>query len=170
MTNLKQLGKKIEDSLPLIQEAAGNALIVAQQNALGLVTRRIFNDGLATDGSPIGEYTSEQYIKKREARGMQVDKKDFQFNGDLLQSINIVAKEDSSVDKETIVPKTGNEITKITLAITNEKSAQVSVFLEQKADNRDVFKASESEIRDSLEVGLGYLMENLKQVMQTWGK
>jgi hypothetical protein len=49
--------------------------------------QRIFNRGLATDGSAMGAYRSAQYKKQRQSQGRQVGYKDLEFNSDLRNAI-----------------------------------------------------------------------------------
>lgn len=151
MPSLKQIGKKIEDSIPLIQKAAQDALVVASQDALGQVTQRIFNRGQDVNGNPIGIYENEDYIKKRTGKGLQVGYKDFQFNGDLFRSVDIGTSED-----------------KIVIGITNEKSAQVSVFLEERT-GKTVFVGSDQEVESALDTAQAFFMDSIEEIMKTWG-
>lgn len=48
---------------------------------------RIHNEGKATGGDLIGPYRSAQYIQRRLTKGLRVDTKDLQFEGNLLRSL-----------------------------------------------------------------------------------
>lgn len=59
---------------------------VAMARGQGDVSRRVFNDGRATDGNDIGQYASGAYREKKVSRGQRVDKVRLQYNGDLRNS------------------------------------------------------------------------------------
>ena len=71
------------------KNAGGNALFVALSRGEAEMKRRIFNDGKASDGTLIGSYRSDSHIAKRRARGRQIVKKDLQFEGDLIRSLQV---------------------------------------------------------------------------------
>lgn len=62
--------------------------IPALNIGLALYKRRIFNEGKATDLTPIGVYRSN-HIRRREKRGRQIGYKDLFFEGDLNRAIQV---------------------------------------------------------------------------------
>lgn len=72
-----------------IPKLAAIANLTAMNNLNGELHSRIFNDGKASDGSSMGKYKSNSYAKKRASRGLQIQKKDLQFTGNLSKAIKI---------------------------------------------------------------------------------
>lgn len=104
------------------QIAAGvfsDALVAGLNAAMGLMKRRIFNQREDAEGFTLGPYISEQYKRKREKAGRQVDRKDLEFEGDLRRTIEVV-----SVNN-----------TRAHIRITNTENAQIAVYLEQQIAN-----------------------------------
>lgn len=146
---IKEITKKIEASLPEISVIAANADVLANNTALGDITRRIFNEGKRSDGSSIGQYKVGPYKNKRESSGRQTNYIDFQFSGDLFYSIQV-----------------GNLNGKPAVGIISQKEADISENLEKRFGT--VFQASEEERKIALETARDYTFEKLKELMKTW--
>jgi len=63
-----------------------NAEIEASVNLISLMKRRIFNDGIMTDGTRIGSYHSMYWRRVRSSFGRQTAYKDLQHSGQLISS------------------------------------------------------------------------------------
>jgi len=63
----------------------------------GEMKQRIFNRGLASNNSAIGDYKSKFWKKKRDERGNQIGFVDLEFTGDLRNSIQVVQEGKESV-------------------------------------------------------------------------
>lgn len=74
-----------------VQVAKDKADFVAINNMLAEMKRRIFTDGVASDGSDIGQYqvTPGQHRKRRVARGLQVSYVDLKFDGGLMNALQV---------------------------------------------------------------------------------
>ena len=64
--------KDIEKLVKLISDNADRIRISTFNTVKGMMARRIFNNGIATDGSRIGSY-SIPYKKKRNEVGLRID-------------------------------------------------------------------------------------------------
>lgn len=72
--------------LAAIKEARGVAELTGIKTLEGLMKRRIFNQGLASDATPLGNY-SRAYSQKRRLAGRQIGYKDLEFTGALRRSL-----------------------------------------------------------------------------------
>ena len=85
----------IENPLNNIKEcvriAKDKADFVAINNMLAEMKRRIFSDGVASDGTDIGQYqvVPGQHRKRRIAKGLQVSYVDLKFEGALMNSLQV---------------------------------------------------------------------------------
>lgn len=131
---LKNLETCIEKEKKKIQFSALNT-------ANGLMHKRIFNQGLSSDGTALGVYRSKQWKKTRENKPRQTAYKDLFFNGDLSRSLTVGENNGDfvlglSTDKARLIMegqesqtrKTISEITKETedkvIEIANEMIAE----------------------------------------------
>lgn len=64
--------------------SADKILRTAALDAVVLISDRVQQQGLKTDGSPIGKYTNAEYINKRNKKGLQTSYVDQTFTGDML--------------------------------------------------------------------------------------
>lgn len=146
---INELTSKIERSLPQISIIAANAEVLGNNTALGDIGRRIFNEGKRSDGSNIGNYTNAPYINRRTSQGRQVNYMDFQFSGDLFNSLQV-----------------GLLNGKPAVGIISQKEADISGYLEEK--HGTVFQASEEERKIAMEVTRDYAFNKIKELMKTW--
>ena len=63
-----------------------DAQTAASNQVGGMLRRRIFNNGVATDGSPIGQYAASTKAARAKA-GRQTSRVDLEFSGTLRQSV-----------------------------------------------------------------------------------
>lgn len=75
----------------------GTLLLLGGKYLEGEMKQRIFNRGLNSSESPIGEYKSKWWKKKRDERGNQIGFVDLEFTGDLRNSIQVVQENNSEV-------------------------------------------------------------------------
>jgi hypothetical protein len=81
--------KKFESVIiPELELVQGDFNLIALNNVKAALSRRIFQQGKATDDSEIGEY-SEATQLLREQEGLQIEKVDLQFTGNLFRSITV---------------------------------------------------------------------------------
>lgn len=149
MSNLNDIAKNIEATLPQISQLAADAEVLANNDALGNVLDRIFTLNKKTDGTPIGKYKSESYKNKRKKAGRQTSSVDFQFNGDLFNSVQL-----------------GQLNNKPAVGIVNQKTAEIADHLEARFGT--VFSASQAERDAAMEVAREYMFEGLKNIMKQW--
>jgi len=146
---IKEVTRKIEASLADISAIEANAEVLANNTALGDITRRIFNEGKRSDGASIGQYKVGPYKNKRENAGRQTNFIDFQFSGDLFYSIQV-----------------GNLNGKPAVGIISQKEADISESLEKRFGT--VFQASDEERQIALETARDFTFNKLKEIMKTW--
>ncbi len=149
MPTIKQLQLNIEASIPEISVLAANAEVLANNDALGNVLDRIFTLGKRSDGTPIGQYKSEGYKKKRSKAGRQTTMVDFQFTGDLFNSIQV-----------------GSLNNRPAVGIVSNAKAEIADNLEKRFGV--VFSASIDERDKAIEVARDYMFDGLKKIMQSW--
>lgn len=75
----------------------GTLLLLGGKYLEGEMKQRIFNRGLASNNSSIGDYKSKFWKKKRDERGNQIGYVDLEFSGDLRNSIQVVEEGKESV-------------------------------------------------------------------------
>ena len=88
---VEQFAKRLPSVVRLVNARIPGFLLLAGKRLEGLQKQRIFNDGKASDGSQIGEY-SESYSKFRQnfRSSRQVDYVDLQLTGDLFKNFQLV--------------------------------------------------------------------------------
>lgn len=59
----------------------------AALDAVAIISNRVQNDGLKTDGSPIQSSYSDGYGKRRSKKGLQTEFVDLTFTGDMMDSL-----------------------------------------------------------------------------------
>jgi hypothetical protein len=147
--SLNQLAQKINASIPKIEALVINAEVVATTDAIGVVTRRIFNEGKLRDGGSIGNYTSPPYKRRRELKGRQTKFIDLQFTGDLFNSI-----------------KVGQFNGHSSIGIVSDKENDVANHLEGRYGV--IFTASDEERAVATEVARNYMFAKLKDIIKSW--
>ena len=89
-TDSDQLARRISSIASNIKRREGGFLLLTGKRLEGLMKRRIFNDGKATNESQIGKYKSKGWRKIRSKKGRQTAFVDLQFTGDLIRSFKTV--------------------------------------------------------------------------------
>lgn len=149
MPKISEIQGKIEATIPMIAQIAANAEVLACNDVLGSVADRIFTLGKRTDGSAIGEYKIGPYKQKRKNLGRQTSYVDFQFKGDLFNSLNVGVLND-----------------KPAVGIVSEEQAIISDHLDKRFGI--TFQASIGERDKAIAVAREYLFANLKEVVKKW--
>jgi hypothetical protein len=155
MSQFKDLGKKIAASIPNLEIIAANAEIVANEDALGAISQRIFVDGKNADGTDIGQYAGEnskskgRYKAKRNAAGRRIDKVDLQFNGNLFNSLQL-----------------GTLNGKPAVGIISPKQADIADHNEKRFGI--VFQATEQEKDNAIELARAFMFDGIKKEMKKW--
>lgn len=126
MGELKNLAEKMERCR---QEVDRTAL----ERVRGEMLFRIHNEGKASGGDLIGPYRSAQYIKRRLLKGLRVDTKDLQFEGNLLRSLVV----DTTPDN---VPALG----------FNARIYKIIARAQEDQVQKTIYTPSEGEIRNGL--------------------
>lgn len=146
---VQEIAKKIEQSIPEISILAADAEVLANNNALGDITRRIFNEGKRADGAAIGPYTNDQYKRRRSGEGLQINYVDLQFSGDLFGAVNV-----------------GTLNGKPAVGITNQDSADIAAYNEKRYGT--IFSATDEERRVSMETAREFMFEGIKKIVRSW--
>lgn len=175
----EQFEEKLKSSVPQFAEVFNNAPFVSIVDVEGALKHRIFNEGLDSNDSKIGDYddTKKQtfltglakprltkkanskikksgdsltYKELRQAAGLQVAYVDLQFNGDLKNSI-----------------VTGTEGGKATLNFNNQKELEIANFLTTKY-KKPIFEATEKEREAAKEKMLGFIREETQKIIAQW--
>jgi hypothetical protein len=119
----------------ILGEVGERSQIVSLSRLEGEMKYRIFNKGLATDGSAMGAYRSAQYKKERLAKGRQVGYKDLEFYSDLRNSIQQGKSGSSNV-----------------LGFTNDRARLIAGYQQEaRQTGKIIFEPSQAEINLMLE-------------------
>jgi hypothetical protein len=145
----EEFSRRVDQSLAEFAAIPQDAATVNAQEVLGVLLNRIFNQGLATDGRPIGQYAEGAYKKKRERDGRQTGYVDLQMTGELFQSV------DSGVD--------GN---RLLIGFKNDRS-EIAGHLEKKY-GRDIFTVSNLEAEQAVEIMTEYIRFRVEQIIAGW--
>ena len=96
MSNLEGLIHSVRDCL---DEARNKADFVAISSLLAMMKRRIFSNGIASDGTKIGNYQVDPGVhrKRRVKAGFQVSYVDLVFEGNLMESVQMAKIKDTYV-------------------------------------------------------------------------
>jgi hypothetical protein len=146
---IDELIARIDASFVELAELPREAVLAKASDIHGQLLRRIFNEGLATDGRPIGQYKDGSWKKRREAEGRQTGYVDLQFSGELFQSIDL------GVD--------GNQLL---IGFKNDRN-RIAGYLEENY-GRAIFTVSESEIQEASQVMADYISARLNEIISTW--
>lgn len=134
--NIK-VAKRIKNFAAKIALVKFDIELITAKKAEAIFKRRVFNSGMNAEGERMGTKSKKRtgvysyyYGKKRKAKGRRTNVMDFQMNGDLFQSIQVV--ESGSVP---------------TLKITNSRTSKIAGYLETQ-QQADIFSLSDSERMD----------------------
>jgi hypothetical protein len=134
--NEKQFKDGLSSVIRNIKRRESEALLLTAKRLEGLMKRRIFNDGKASNGGQIGKYKSKAWKKKRSEGGRQISKVDLQFKGDLIRSLKVVKDGDevvlAIVNDQDYAKARGNEDRrkKKIFNPTKEETIQVEEYFE----------------------------------------
>jgi hypothetical protein len=148
MSGLSDFAGRLQALAKELQNSQADILLVAAVRTNGFLKRRIFNEGLATDGAKIGEYSkTSEWIEIRQKRGRQVGYVDLQFTGELFESIQAgtrgqsatieiknrenqeKARKNENIFRKKIFELGQNEIEQAELAVQLEVSAIIKKWL-----------------------------------------
>ena len=96
--------KDIEKLVKLISDNADRIRISTFNTVKGMMARRIFNNGIATDGSAIGKYARSTKIF-RNLTGRRIDTVDLEMSGTLRDSLEVGTSEGKTVIGIVDVPE-----------------------------------------------------------------
>ena len=144
---------RVNGSLASFAQISHQAPLINGQEIMGILLRRVFNDGLATDGQPIGTYKDGPYKHKREKLGRQTRYVDLQMTGDLFNSINV-----------------GISDNRLTLGFTNENRAQIARWLENNDHyGKPIFQMSQTEVDSAAKIMADFIRERATEIIrQQW--
>ena len=134
---LREFGRKLDKLNRCVNN--NDWKIVPLKLAEGLMKRRVFNDGKATDGSLIGSppvaqaprqgVYSRSHGKRRRSRGRQIGKKDLFLEGDLSRSLTVGTSRGEPV-----------------MGLSNAR-ARLIAEAQQDQTNKEIFRTSKDEAR-----------------------
>lgn len=183
MSNLKQIANNIKASIPTIRVAMANSEVVSMNYSLGAVLQRIFNEGLKTDGTPIGRYddTRKQTFltenaksrlnKKQKTKLSKLEKSD-DFKGITYKELReLKGLQTDYVDLQFNGDlfnsiDVGNFDGRPAIGITTEKQAKIAGYHDDKYGL--IFTASDDERAAAAESARDYLFKELKRIIGTW--
>lgn len=175
----EQFEQKLKTSIPQFAEVFNNAPFVSIVTVEGSLKHRIFNEGLDSNDTKIGDYddTKKQtfltglakpsltkkatvklkkigesltYKQLREVAGLQTDYVDLQFTGNLKNSI-----------------VTGTEGEKATLNFNNQKELEIANF-QTKKWKKPIFQATEKEKEEAKDNMLNFIREETQNIISQW--
>lgn len=153
--NIDQYRSRLNTLGSEFEEIIKNAPIVQSQDLLGAIAFRIFNEGKASDGTPIGQYAGAdskskgRYKARRNARGLRIDTVDLQFTGATFESI-----------------KTGVDESGALIGFTIEELAKIGRYNEERY-KKAIFKPSESEAENAKELMVDWIKEELNNKIKS---
>lgn len=185
----EQFEEKLKSSIPQIAEVFNNAPFVSIVDVEGALKQRIFNQGLDSNDSKIGNYddTKKQTFltglakpRLTEKASKKIQKAEFlstQKNGRIagitykkLRELNNL--QTAFVDfqftgdlKKSIV--TGKEGDKATLNFNNENELKIANFLTTKY-KKPIFQPTEIEKQEAKDKMLSYIREETQNIIATW--
>jgi len=150
MPKASDISAKINATIPQIEELTGRTELFAAQEALTVITERVFT-GASKDsnGNKLSGY-SEGYAKRREKAGRQSKNKDLIFNGNLFNSVNV-----------------GTSNNKPVLGITNQRSAEIAGYLEEQ-EEKSIFVLGDKERQQVQEAAKDFLFGELRKIVKQW--
>lgn len=86
ITNMDQVTKATLAQLDSLLDA-DKVTRQAALDSVAIISSRVQNDGLKTDGSPIQSSYSDGYAKRRGKKGLQTEFVDLTFMGDMMDSL-----------------------------------------------------------------------------------
>lgn len=140
--------KDIEAIINLVTKDADGIRTVVFNTVKGQHTRRIFNEGAATEGGAIGQY--EPSTKRiRNAAGRRIDKVDLEMTGTLRRAINVGVGDGKVVlgMTEQQEPKIKIEKGRVKIAGDSNLSTVENAILQEKHFNTEIFAPSKEEIQ-----------------------
>lgn len=97
MITRENFQNKVRQLAVEIANYKGDLLLLGGKYLEGEMKTRIFNKGLNSDETPIGQYKSKWWKKQRQKKGTQIGYVDLDFTSDLRNSIQVVQENDSEV-------------------------------------------------------------------------
>lgn len=144
----EEVRKTIQKVTDTIVRNAEGIRLVTMSTVKGEISRRVFQQGTATDGSQIGNY--KQSTKKfRERAGRQTSKVDLELSGTLRGSLNVGVSEGRTVigvaeQKEPKVSASGGRLR--IKGIGNFDTVS-NAAVQEKNFNKEIFAPSDTEIK-----------------------
>lgn len=187
-----KLTDKLEEIRVLLEKELPYAERVGLQSLLAAYTRRIFNEGKATDGSPIGYYSdfpmltgAKNFLNEGKATAFFDSKKDWLtiktkkgskrlaiVPGGYSEFRKLNGLQNNYVDLEfrgdlfrSIIVDDFNGY--VVLGFSSQKEADISRELEIKY-KKAIFEPSKSEIELAKEMRDDYLKEKLQELFDKW--
>ena len=151
MAKVKRSGanvkKEIEMIVKLIADNADRIRVSTFNTVKGQMARRIWNNGIATDGSRIGSY-SIPYKKRRNEAGFRIDTVDLELTGTLRRSFVVGTGEGRTVlgIAEQPEPKVSFVKGKLTVKGTSDFDTVENAIVQEKNFNKEIFAPSKEEL------------------------
>lgn len=155
--------KDIQRIVKAITDNADRIRLVTFNTVKGQLTRRIFNQGLATDGSRIGNYAPSTKEQRNEA-GRRIDTVDLEMTGTLRRSL-VVGTSEGKVSlgmAEQPEPKITVSGGRLRVTGTSDFSTTENAIVQEKNFNKEIFAPSKEE----LERGETTVIKELNLVVQ----
>lgn len=152
MATVKKRGadpaKDVEKILRAIERNADGIRTVTFNTVKGQHSRRIFNDGGATEGGAIGQYKPSTKKRRNEA-GRRIDKVDLEMTGTLRRSLTVGVGDGKVVLglQEQKEPKITVEKGRIRITGTSDFSTVENAILQEKHFRTEIFAPSKEEIQ-----------------------
>lgn len=151
------LEEVFKDDMKLIVRAVekniNRARLVAYNTVKGEISRRIFQQGVASDGSQIGNYKAST-AKQRQRGGRQTSKVDLEWTGTLRRSL-VVGVENEKVTMgfmENREPKTSSKGGTVRVTGLSDFTTTDNAIQQEKNFGKDIFAPTEQEIDKSQEI------------------
>ena len=141
MIDFEKIGKRLEADMPRIKDKFDAVILQSLQSTL---RRRIFNEGKATEGEEIGQYSTD-YALLREQEGFQTSRVDLERSGELRRSVQVgkIGNEQVLGIKQTRYPDEG---TTDEIAEFQEQNFGKEIFTLSDAEIEEAYKDAEASI------------------------
>lgn len=189
MPTPNELAARIEQSLEMIPKIVANGQVLATNDILGSMLRRIFNEGKRTDGANIGSYsTKNTFVGAKSFRNKSAADSFFSSADDLqwvkykgrslavlpggykrLREVQglpsgFVNFEYSGALKQALDIGTANG--EAAIGLTTAKSVDIVRGLEKKFGK--TFSPQQEEIDIAIEVASEYMLDEFSKMVESW--
>lgn len=147
-----------------VEKNINRARLVAYNSVKGDISRRVFQQGIASDGTQIGNYTVST-AKQRQRGGRQTAKVDLEWTGTLRRSL-VVGTENDKVTMgfvENNEPKTSTKGGVVRVKGLSDFTTTENAIQQEKNFGKDIFAPTTEEIDKSQDIFVDELTDAINK-------